>query len=248
MDRVAPGALSGLYLVGSVALGDYHPRRSNIDLVAVSDRAWDVAAPEAALRLHADLGGRREPARLAYASVAELATDPAAGHVLCYQGTELVRGDELANPFTWQLLADEAVALRGPEWLSCWQDGPALQAWARRRLATRWQAWARSARHRPAALWIRLPVTEGLLEVARLYVMATTGVVLSKTAAGPAVLADVPERYSRIVRDAVGYRGGSGTSMYWGFIERKRDALGLVDTLIDLAQPDGAADQTGSDR
>ncbi|HET6874117.1 MAG TPA: hypothetical protein VFH70_05025, partial [Acidimicrobiales bacterium] len=37
IERVAPGRLAGLYLVGGLALGDFSDRQSNIDLVVVCD-------------------------------------------------------------------------------------------------------------------------------------------------------------------------------------------------------------------
>ncbi len=35
-DRALPGTIAGLYLTGSLALGDYHPGHSDIDFIAVS--------------------------------------------------------------------------------------------------------------------------------------------------------------------------------------------------------------------
>jgi hypothetical protein len=242
MDRQLPGALAGLYLVGSVALGDYHPRRSNIDMVALGDAGWSGDQLATAARLHRGLGHRGEEARVAYITAPQLTTDPATSKIPCFRGGAPDDQAELATPLTWHMLAAEALAIRGPEWFECWHDDAALRVWARGRLQGRWRTWARSGRRRPGSLWIRRPVTEGLLEVARLYVAATTGRVTSKVGAGDAALADVPERFGRVVRDAVGYRGGSRTSMYWGFIERKRHALELVDELISRA---GAVEAVG---
>ena len=41
LDRLLPGAVVGLYLVGSVALGGYRRRRSDLDFVGVLDSAVD---------------------------------------------------------------------------------------------------------------------------------------------------------------------------------------------------------------
>lgn len=37
-DRLEPGLVEGLYLQGSIALGDYRPGVSDIDFVAVTSR------------------------------------------------------------------------------------------------------------------------------------------------------------------------------------------------------------------
>lgn len=38
VDRALPGRIQGLYLVGSIALGDYHPGSSDVDFVAVTQK------------------------------------------------------------------------------------------------------------------------------------------------------------------------------------------------------------------
>ena len=50
LDRVLPGRVTGLYLVGSVALGAYRPGRSDIDVVAVLDVADGERLPAADVR------------------------------------------------------------------------------------------------------------------------------------------------------------------------------------------------------
>src|SRR3954453_12471101 len=51
-DRYAPGLVQGLYLQGSIALGDYRPGISDIDFVAVVSRTPDVRTLAS---VHADL-------------------------------------------------------------------------------------------------------------------------------------------------------------------------------------------------
>lgn len=36
VDRAVPGRIAGLYIVGSIALGDYRPGQSDLDFVAVT--------------------------------------------------------------------------------------------------------------------------------------------------------------------------------------------------------------------
>lgn len=44
LDRLLPGAVVGLHLVGSVALGGYRRRRSDLDFVGVLDNAVEGAS------------------------------------------------------------------------------------------------------------------------------------------------------------------------------------------------------------
>ena len=65
VEAQVPGLVEGLYLVGSVALGDFRPRTSDIDFVAVTTTRPDTVAV-AALTLCRGVGGhRRDPAALA---------------------------------------------------------------------------------------------------------------------------------------------------------------------------------------
>lgn len=40
VDEEAPGLVEGLYLVGSVALGEFRPHTSDVDFVAVTAEPW----------------------------------------------------------------------------------------------------------------------------------------------------------------------------------------------------------------
>ncbi|HEX5534112.1 MAG TPA: nucleotidyltransferase domain-containing protein, partial [Actinomycetales bacterium] len=55
LERDLPGLLVGIYLVGSVPLGDYRPGRSDIDTITVVARCLDQQDGDALVRVHADL-------------------------------------------------------------------------------------------------------------------------------------------------------------------------------------------------
>jgi predicted nucleotidyltransferase len=50
VDDQLPGRIRGLYLHGSLALGDYRPGRSDVDFVAVSDTALQPSEVDAAFQ------------------------------------------------------------------------------------------------------------------------------------------------------------------------------------------------------
>ena len=52
VDREAPGLVEGLYLVGSVALGEFRPRTSDVDFVAATARPPDAPGLRALDRAH----------------------------------------------------------------------------------------------------------------------------------------------------------------------------------------------------
>jgi hypothetical protein len=233
LDESLPGLLTGLYVVGSVALDDYQERVSNIDLLAVSHDPWPEASLTPAARIHHELE-REGPAVVAYISVADLMADPRQLDVACFKGKHPVPSDDLVNPLTWHLVAKGCPTLRGPPHPLVLDNIDATRDWATDRLRTAW--WPRLAHlGRSGKLLFRPYVSAMTLEVCRLSVMAEAGTVLSKTEAAEAVQGRLPRRFHRIVDDAIGYRTGGHMSLYWGAFERRRDVLSLVAELVTLS-------------
>jgi aminoglycoside adenylyltransferase-like protein len=228
LDRTLPGVLTGLYVVGSLALGDYSTKFSDIDIVAVSASEWTPSQLRVACQAHHHLYRRKHPVRVAYVSTAQIGADPAGVDVACFEDTTRLSADAMANPLTWRILGTTAIALRGPDHPEVWVSDEALEAWANRELQEHWREWLASVRHRPGSLLFKRSVAGKVLEVSRLYEVAVTGQVLSKLEACEAVIPQLAQRYARIIRDCTGYREGYHTSMYWAPFERKHDALDLI--------------------
>lgn len=237
LDERLPGRLTGLYVVGSAALGDYAERVSNLDVVAVSDDVWADADLAVAAASHRLLKAPRPPL-VAYVNTGDLATDPRSLDRPCYRGSTRVDSAELVNPFTWQILSTGPIDLRGPDRPKLWEDPTSIAGWASARLQS---VWAPEVPHlgRVGGMWLRRRVSAVVLEVSRLAIAERTGRALSKTEAARVLEPQVPGRFRRILADAVGYRYGGRTSMYWGPLERKQNALELLRELVGQADTSG---------
>ncbi|MGH9114876.1 MAG: hypothetical protein ACRDWW_03510, partial [Acidimicrobiales bacterium] len=134
----------------------------------------------------------------------------------------------LATPMTRSLLRHDPLALFGPDWPVVGYDPDDFRAWCLGRLES-------LAAGDKGLLVMRRAVTPMVLEAARLAQGAITGRLFSKSEAGESAGVLVSPRFRRILTDAVGYRRGAQTSMYWGPFERKYDALILVRDLLDAA-------------
>ena len=223
--RVAPGQLAAVYAVGSLALGDFSVRQSNIDLVVVAEPRLDAGQISRLAQAARGLHRAHRDAEVWYATWEDL---DAAGPGV----TESTGGIPLATPLTRAILRHDPMALFGPDWPVVGHDPGALQRWSAgqlRALATASQG----------LLVLRRAVAPLVLEAARLTQSAITGRVFSKSAAGEAVMPIVSTRQKRILTDAVGYRRGAQTSMYWGPFERKYDAQTLVRNLLEAATSAG---------
>jgi hypothetical protein len=222
LERVAPGQTAALYAVGGVALGDFSARQSNIDLVVVCEPALAEAQRQNLRRAEHSLERVGRPAGIWYTTWAEIADGP---------GPTRSPADPippLETPMTRALLRGDAVAITGPDWPVVAYDEGAFRAWCLARLEALGQASG-------GLLVMRRAVTPLVLEAARVAQGALTGRVYSKSEAGELSTAIVPAHFRRILTDAIGYRAGARTSMYWGPFERKYDARALVRNLAEAA-------------
>jgi hypothetical protein len=218
LQEEAGGLLAGAYLVGSSALGDFSPRFSNVDVVVVTDPPADAPSVRRMRRAEGRLHRAGRPASVWYTAWEDLARgDPSGG-----------TGGRLDTPMTRAILREDAVTLTGPDWPVVAFDDEAFRRWCQGRLA-------QVAAQAQGLMVLRRGVVPVVLEAARLAEGALNGRVLSKCEAGQIASGLVKSHFRRILTDAVGYRQGARTSMYWGPFERKYDAREVVRHLAAAA-------------
>jgi hypothetical protein len=216
VDGEAPGLVEGLYVVGSVALGEFRPHTSDVDFLAVTSRPVDAAAAAALARAHSRLR-RRFPRPCfdgRYVTWDELARDArqAGRHAYSEGGRFHAPGRSDADPVAWHTLARHGVRCRGPETgeLVVCTDAAALAAWTLENLDTYWTALVRRARRFPdpwswtaltsyGAVWI-------VLGVCRLHDTLATGEIVSKEEAGRYGLRTFPARWQLVLDEALRIR------------------------------------------
>jgi hypothetical protein len=171
VDAAAPGLVTGFYLVGSVALGDFQPAgagrgqlstASDIDFVAVLSRRT-----EADIAVLGDAHARvaAVPPRPSFdgccLTVAELAAGPDdCPDVPCSQSGRFAPAGRFGiNPVTFCELARYGIAVRGPEpaELDVWHDPAALRACTTDNLRSYWRpAWHQGRRPTPLSFAVGL--------------------------------------------------------------------------------------------
>ena len=217
LEASLPGRLAGLYVVGGLALGDFSARQSNLDLVVVCEppltaaEARSVSGAERRL----ERAGRR--AAIWHAGWDVLA-DGSTGDTTTWP--------ELETPLTRALLREEAIAYRGPDWPVVAFDEAEYRRWCHGALTD-------LAGRVRGPMVMRRGVASLVLGAARLALGAVNGRVYSKSEAGQAAQALVPNHFRRILLDAEGFRKGASASMYWGPFERKYDARQLIRRLLE---------------
>ncbi len=190
LDTALPGLATGLYLTGSVPLGDFQPNTSDIDgVVVVSEPV--TGRLDVLREIHAKLAGG--PAYdVVYLTAAELAAPPRryrpAVFTLDGEFKDAPNGGPV-TPVLWAELARGPVVVREHEGLEVYDDREALRAFTRDNLTSYWLPQTDElARHvdgmaddAPMEAWV---VEWFVLGVPRLHALLATDEIVSKTAAG----------------------------------------------------------------
>jgi hypothetical protein len=218
VDDALPGFVSGLYLVGSAALGAWQPGHSDIDMLIFTSRV-PARSDLAALReLHAEIGGKPY---LDGVYVSPEDDWPADNRVAPFVVNGQLHTDRRCgelNPAVWLTLQRYGIPVRGPAArdLGVRVDLDALRAYSLDNLRTYWQAQAaqissHGADLDPATDVDAEIVTWVVLGPARLHYTLAAVDITSKTAAGEYVMARFPE-YASLAERAIRWRAdGTGT-------------------------------------
>jgi hypothetical protein len=240
----APSLVEGLYLVGSVALGEFRPASSDIDFIAVTANRPDAAALAALERVHTRhyAHWRRPFFDGIYVIWNDLAGDPArlgpgpSTHESRFHTDS--RGER--NPIAWHTLAQCGVCCYGPAIaaLAVWHDPAVLVAWTNNNLDSYWRRLIdRDANlFTPSGLaglraW---SCTWCVLGVSRLHYTLATGEITSKEGAGLYALATFPARWHGVINEALRIRRAAGRrSFYRSPLARRRAVLDFTHMVIE---------------
>jgi hypothetical protein len=102
---------------------------------------------------------------------------------------------------------------------------------------TYWQNWVNACRRFPSmryiSIYISLKTIEwGVLGISRLYFTFLEMDITSKVGAGEYALRTVPQRWHKIIKEAMRLRKNNKKSYYNSVFKRRRDALGYIDYII----------------
>jgi hypothetical protein len=240
LEAALPGKLAAYWVVGSAALGDFVPGRSDVDFVAATKCPLASEDVEALRRVHRALRGRRMLAGLDgwYVPAAGLAGDSGA-LATCARFNEgkFCGGRPFApnSPDGW-VLRQYGVRVQGegpePAYAVDWD---AMLRGMAENIDTYWRKWVRDSRGlsaRGAALLLSPRATEwGVLGVARLYYTFRERDVTSKTSAGEYALEHLPERWRGIVLRALETRRRGGPRRAPS-MRRRRETLDFMEFML----------------
>jgi hypothetical protein len=104
-------------------------------------------------------------------------------------------------------------------------------------LNTYWLSWENDCKKFPSRKYIGLYINLAMIEwvilgVSRLYYTFKERDITSKLGAGEYALQTVPKKWHKIVNEAMRLRTGNKKSYYKSIFERRNDALGYIDFII----------------
>jgi hypothetical protein len=244
LDRTLPDdAVAGVYLTGSVALGDYRHGLSDLDLLTLTTRPLADAELSALEAMHESLQQGAQPhADAVYVPdtcIGRMPAGDATGHGFVVDGV-FHRGTDTQDLVIWAILDQCGVTLRGSDaaGIGAAPDREEFRTWNRGNLESYWQAQAARIR---AAL-AEQPLAAEVPSFAavwfgsgpgRLHRTITTGEIISKTQSF-AYCADLFPVYRELLERAARTRMGDDSIRY-----TTTDGLALcdlVDEICDSAQ------------
>lgn len=236
VHKSLPGFLDGFYLHGSVALGAFNPRLSDLDFIAVTSRpatSTDLAALQAihqtAARAHP-----KPPLSGSYLQWADIGNTSLTSSRPKYDEGKLTRSIQLDTGWvTWHVLKTRGVALLGPapDQLNIQVNWDELLADMRHNLNTYWASFV-SRPPRMAWLLADYGVQWAVLGVLRQFYTFREREITSKTGAGEYALKCLPAHWHPIIHEAINIRAGQSRS-YTSRLTRARDARALVKYVIE---------------
>ncbi len=244
VDTHAPGLVEGLYVVGSYALDDWQPGRSDIDVVVVTAEPASDGDAGMLRTVHALLAEALPLPHIdgPYVAWGDLVVEPATGlhRPWVLDGTLHHDGDCFEiNPVTWYTLANHGVTVRGPAaaTLGIPTDTEARVRFVVQNLQTYWVAVADGI-DAICALPEHDPFEAAALEWCvlgplRLHFTAFTGGVTSKCGAGEYGREVAPSEFGPLLRDALAVRVGHGGTT--ASTDRMRETVALIRWVVDEA-------------
>jgi hypothetical protein len=228
LSALPDGLVTGLYLRGGVAFGEWVEGKSDVDFTATLARRpteADVATLRAAHETVAARYGNAPYFDGSHLLAHDLTRSPAeCPDAPAVQMHEFAVRDAY-DPVSWHELARHGVTVAGPpvESLGIWTDDALLRAYTIDNLDTYWRRHAEICTDEPQRASVPFACEWVVPGVARLHHLLVTGEQTSKSRAARWGLGYYPERFHRVLRESLAIREGAFEPQYDDLVERGRD-------------------------
>lgn len=237
VETKLPGFLSGFYLQGSIALAAFNERLSDIDFVALLSRSWNETELAQLKEIHLTIRSKypRWPLQGIYIKGEDLVRSEGSTrlHLNYHDGLLQPATNLEINGVDWWLLKKRGVTVKGlpATELDFKIDWELLITNMRHNLNTYWLAFTYKP-NRMAWLFSNYGVQWAVLGVLRQYYTFKENDITSKTNAGEYALLHLPQKWQRLIQEAINIREGNKKSLYKSRVVRAIEAIRFLKYII----------------
>jgi aminoglycoside adenylyltransferase-like protein len=241
LSAAPDGLVTGLYLHGGVAFGEWVEGKSDVDFTVTLSRA-PTAADLAVLRsAHEQVAATFGDAP--YLDGVHVLADDLTRHPDACPDRPTVfmhafedAGRFTLSPVSWHELARHGVTVTGPAvtTLGVWTDDDVLRRYTVGNLDTYWRRQAEACTDSPAEASMPYACEWVVPGVARLHHLLITGEQTAKSRAARWGLGYYPERFHRVLRESLAIREGAFEPQYDDVAQRGRDVAAFASYVVEL--------------
>jgi hypothetical protein len=244
IETCLPNFLASYYIYGSVSLGAFDFNKSDIDFIAVTKRKAIETDIRILKKIHCDMHKKYRKTILdgMYLLNEDIASLKYNSEISClrfndgeFKGFQNFARDSID---AFQLIK-HGITVKGQEIakLDYVVDFDILTSKMRDNLNNYWLNWLNDCRKFPSIRYIGLLVSPksvewGILGVSRQYYTFREREITSKVGAGEYALQNLPQKWHKIIKEAMRLRKDNNKSFYNSIFERRNDALGYMDFII----------------
>lgn len=235
-----PGLVQAFYVEGSIALGEFNERFSDIDFVAILNRALISADVEKLRDVHStvarDCPRWKMSGRYLVAEDVARSDDTIEPVVYYHDGHLRLDGHFELNSVEGWILKHHGIPLAGPDP----QNLPFTVMWdvilgkMRENMNTYWASWTR----RPDGFLVMLTdwgIQWTVLGVLRQFYSFRENTITTKVKAGEYALTCLPARWHRLIREAIRIREGTPAPAYRCRMTRTIEAVKFLKYIIQTS-------------
>jgi hypothetical protein len=240
-----PGFLTGFYLHGSLALGAFNPRFSDIDFITIASRPCTPSDITCLRTIHQTIAHTypQWPLEGSYLQWRDLGRfeETISPHPYHHDGILHPGGHHDMNAVTWWVLKHRGIAIIGPspDQLDIHVDWDDLLATMHHNLNSYWASFTTIPR-RMAWLLTDYGIQWAVLGVLRQFYTFREHAITSKEGAGIYALDHTPRQWHPLIQEALTIRAGTGATSYRFRIARAITARAFLQYIIAACNADSA--------
>ena len=238
-NKHVPHLINAFYLVGSIALGEFNERFSDIDFVTVLNRSATATEIEQLREIHQTIEINHLGWKMSgsYIQVDELGKldDQIGPHPQFHDGVLRSNAQNGLNTVTWWELKHHGIAVLGtePQNLSFKVDWNVLITKMKENMNSYWMSWTKNPR-RVIIMYTDWGIQWAVLGVLRQFYTFGENSITTKLKAAEYAIKTLPGCWHQVIQEAINIREGQKKSTYRSKFIRTIEAVNFLKYIIKI--------------